>query len=182
MFGIFSDRFGRKWPLVVNLLFVTILELGTSFVKSYTQFLAVRSLFGIGMGGIWGLAASTALENLPVEARGLASGFLQEGYALGCILAALVNLTLVSEKEADLGDDAWRTLFWVASGLSFFTAVFTSLIPESEVFRKARRKSEGFSTKQKTRIFVQETRKMMRLHWGVFIYAFLLMTGKCGYQ
>jgi MFS transporter, SHS family, lactate transporter len=77
VFGILSDRFGRKWPLVWNLVLVAILELGAGFVQTFPQFLALRSLFGIGMGGIWGLAAATALENLPVEACGIASGFLQ---------------------------------------------------------------------------------------------------------
>ena len=77
--GIISDRFGRKWPLVYNLILVALFELGTGFVRTFPQFLAVRSLFGIGMGGVWGLAASTALESLPVEVRGLASGILQQG-------------------------------------------------------------------------------------------------------
>ncbi|KAF5370282.1 hypothetical protein D9758_006913 [Tetrapyrgos nigripes] len=177
IFGFLSDRFGRKWPLVSNLLFVTILELGTSFVQTYDQFLAVRALFGIGMGGIWGLASSTALENLPVEVRGLASGVLQEGYALGCILAGVVNLSLVPEKQEQLGVDSWRALFWVASGISFFTAVFTMVIPESRVFVRAKRETEGIGAMQRTRVFVEETRKMVQLHWKVFIYAFLLMTG-----
>lgn len=68
--------------LVINLIIVAILELGTGFVQTYSAFLAVRSLFGIGMGGIWGLAAANALENMPVEPRGLFSGLLQEGYAV----------------------------------------------------------------------------------------------------
>ena len=79
IFGIISDRFGRKWPLVYNLFLVALFELGTGFVQTFPQFLAVRSLFGIGMGGVWGLAALTALESLPVEVRGLASGILQQG-------------------------------------------------------------------------------------------------------
>jgi MFS family permease len=73
VFGIISDRYGRKWPLVYNLILIAVLQLGAGFVQTYPQFLAVRSLFGIGMGGIWGLAAATALENLPVEVRGVAS-------------------------------------------------------------------------------------------------------------
>ncbi|KAK7439773.1 hypothetical protein VKT23_017347 [Stygiomarasmius scandens] len=177
VFGFLSDRFGRKWPLVSNLLFVTILELGTSFVRTYPQFLAVRSLFGIGMGGIWGLASSTALENLPVEIRGLASGLLQEGYALGCIIAAIINLTLVPEKEPELGSDAWRSLFWVASGLSFFAAIFTMMIPESQIFDKAKRATKGMGVWQKSQVFMSETRKMMKLHWKRFIYVFFLLTG-----
>src|SRR5712675_978626 len=73
IFGILSDRFGWKWPLVIDLLICSALELGAGFVHTFSQFLALRSLFGITMGGIWGLASSTALENLPIEVRGLAS-------------------------------------------------------------------------------------------------------------
>jgi len=64
--------------MVVNLLLISALSLGSGSVQTFPQFLPVRSLFGIGMGGVWGLASATALENLPVEARGLASGFIQQ--------------------------------------------------------------------------------------------------------
>ncbi|KAF5360138.1 hypothetical protein D9758_011326 [Tetrapyrgos nigripes] len=180
IFGILSDRYGRKWPMVANLLLVTVLEISTSFVNTYSQFLAVRSLFGIGMGGIWGLAAATALENLPVETRGLASGILQQGYALGCLLASILNLTLVPAKTEALGKDTWKTMFWLAGGLSFFTAAFRAVLPESALFIRARRDSEGrgISARARTEIFVREGRKMMKLHWGRFIYAFLLMAGE----
>jgi MFS transporter, SHS family, lactate transporter len=67
------------------------------------------------MGGIWGLAAATALENLPVEVRGIASGILQEGYAIGYLLAAIINLFLVPEVST-----GWRPLFWTGSGISSF--------------------------------------------------------------
>jgi SHS family lactate transporter-like MFS transporter len=97
---------------------VAILKLGTAFVQTFKQFLALRSLFGIGIDGIWGLAASTALENLPVEVRGLASGVLQQGYAVGYLLAAVINLTLVPETAT-----SWRSLFWTASGISFFISL-----------------------------------------------------------
>jgi SHS family lactate transporter-like MFS transporter len=106
LFGVFSDRYGHKWPLVFNLVLVANLELGAGFVQTFKQFLALCSLFGIGMGGIWGLAASTALENLPFEARGLASGILQQGYAVGYLLAAVINLTLVADTST-----GWRSLF-----------------------------------------------------------------------
>jgi SHS family lactate transporter-like MFS transporter len=69
-------------------------------------------LFGFGMGGIWGLAVATAVENLPVEARGIAGGFLQQGYAVGYLIAAIINLFLVPEVLVGL-----RALFWAGSGL-----------------------------------------------------------------
>ncbi|KAJ8076437.1 hypothetical protein PM082_000860 [Marasmius tenuissimus] len=183
IFGIISDRYGRKWPLVCNLILVGVLELGAGFVQTFEQFLAVRSLFGIGMGGIWGLAASTALENLPVEARGIASGVLQQGYAVGYLFAACINLRLVPATAASLNGHGWRSLFWCASGISFFAAIVRALVPESEVFLKARaevkarEQATGVVTKNKTKIFFKETGRMLKNHWKLCIYAVLLMTG-----
>jgi len=134
IFGILSDRYGRKWPLVYNLILVAVLELGAGFVQTFPQFLALRSLFGIGMGGVWGLAAATALENLPVEVRGIASGILQEGYAIGYLFAAIINLFLVPEVSV-----GWRALFWTGSGISLFAAAVRALLPESEVFFESER-------------------------------------------
>jgi len=126
------------------------------------------------MGGIWGLAASTALENLPVEARGLASGVLQQGYAVGYLLAACINLKLVPETK-----ETWRSLFWTASGISFFAAVVRALLPESEVFLRARaaERARGSDTTKKTKIFLRETKEMLKRHWILCIYSVLLMTG-----
>ena len=168
-----SDRFGRKWPLVANLIFIGVLQLGVGFVQTFSQFLAVRSLFGIGMGGIWGLAASTALENLPVEARGIASGVLQQGYAVGYLLAACVNLKLVPVVSV-----GWRSLFWTVSGISFTTAFVRCWLPESEVFlrAKAAKRVGGLDTAAKTKIFLNETKEMIKLHWMMCIYGVLLMT------
>ncbi|TFK71108.1 MFS general substrate transporter [Pluteus cervinus] len=174
IFGVLSDRFGRKWPLVGNLVLVSILELGAGFVQTFQQFLALRSLFGIGMGGIWGLAVATAMENLPVETRGLASGFLQQGYAVGYLIAAVINLFLVPETK-----ESWRSLFWCAAGISMFAAVLRAVLPESEVFLKAKeaQRLRGESTTSKTRVFIHETGVMLKKHWLLCIYAILLMTG-----
>ena len=160
-----------------NLLLVAVLELGAGFVQTFPQFLAVRSLFGIGMGGIWGLAASTALENLPVEARGLASGVLQQGYAVGYLIAAVVNLFLVPEVSA-----SWRSLFWTAAGMSAFAAFIRVLLPDSEIFIRAKAARAGAETKSKTRIFLHETKEMLKKHWVLCIYAVLLMTGMSSFS
>ena len=179
IFGILSDRYGRKWPLVVNLVIVAGLEVGAGFCKTFPQFLALRSLFGIGMGGIWGMAASTALENLPVEFRGIASGVLQQGYAVGYLIAAVINLYLV--PNTSLG---WRSLFYTAAAISFFAAILRALLPESEVFLRARavEKANGANTKGKTKIFLRETKKMLKAHWLLCIYAVLLMTGRVSFS
>jgi MFS transporter, SHS family, lactate transporter len=77
-FGIASDRYGRKWPFIVNNVLFIVLELGTGFCNTYHQFLGVRAMFGIAMGGLYGNAAATALEDCPVYARGIISGMLQQ--------------------------------------------------------------------------------------------------------
>ncbi|TCD70876.1 hypothetical protein EIP91_001184 [Steccherinum ochraceum] len=174
IFGILGDRFGRKWPLVANLLVVAALELGSGFVQTFHQFLAVRSLFGIAMGGVWGLASSGALENLPVEVRGLASGVLQQAYAVGYLIAAVINLYLVPEVSA-----GWRSLFWTGAGISLFAAVLRALLPESDLFLRAKavQDAAGVSAKKQTSIFIKETREMLKRHWLLCIYAICLMSG-----
>ena len=159
--------------MVANLLLVSVLSLGTGFVQTFQQFLAVRSIFGIGMGGIWGLASATALENIPAEARGIASGVIQQGYAVGYLIAAVINLYLVPHTT-------WRSLFWAASGVSAFAAVLRALLPESEVFLRARREKQTGSekpSKSKTQIFFHEVGQMLKNHWLRVIYVVLLMSG-----
>ena len=167
-----SDRYGRKWPLVANLIVICVFELAVSFVETFPAFLACRALFGIGMGGIWGLAASTALESLPVEARGLASGVLQQGYAVGYLLAACINLKLVPRAKA-----GWRSLFWCAAGVSGGAAIARALLPESQVFLRARAERVDNPGVSKTRVFLRESKEMLKRHWLLCIYAVLLMTG-----
>lgn len=79
LFGIAADRYGRKWPFILNNVLFIILELATGFCDTYESFLGVRSLYGIAMGGLYGNAAATALEDCPAEARGIISGILQQG-------------------------------------------------------------------------------------------------------
>jgi SHS family lactate transporter-like MFS transporter len=96
IFGLAADRYGRKWPFVINNVLFIILELGTGFCSTYNQFLAVRALFGIAMGGLYGNAAATALEDCPEEARGILSGMLQQGYAFGYLLATVFARAFVN--------------------------------------------------------------------------------------
>jgi SHS family lactate transporter-like MFS transporter len=116
-------------------------------------------MFGIAMGGVWGLAASTALENLPVEVRGLASGVLQQGYAVGYLIASLLNLFLVPENR-----HGWRTLFWIASGITAFVATIRAAIPESEAFLRAkaqRHAQDGMATQ----VPAHQVGFMLRKNW-----------------
>jgi SHS family lactate transporter-like MFS transporter len=96
IFGLAADRYGRKWPFIINNVLFIVLELGTGFCQTYEQFLGVRALFGVAMGGLYGNAAATALEDCPEEARGIISGMLQQGYAFGYLLATVFARAFVN--------------------------------------------------------------------------------------
>jgi MFS transporter, SHS family, lactate transporter len=89
IFGLMADRYGRRLPLMIDLVFYSVVEVLTGFAHSFTTFLVLRALFGIGMGGEWGVGASLAVEKVPPRLRGFLSGLLQEGYAFGYLLAAI---------------------------------------------------------------------------------------------
>src|SRR5262249_47869474 len=89
IFGLLADRYGRRLPLMIDLVFYSFIEVLSGLAPNYTTFLILRALFGIGMGGEWGVGASLAMEKVPVRWRGAFSGLLQQGYALGFLLAAL---------------------------------------------------------------------------------------------
>src|SRR6059058_6712534 len=107
IFGILADRFGRRTPLMIDIICYSVIELLTAFSPNYATFLLLRALFGVAMGGEWGLGSSLAMETLPTESRGLFSGILQQGYACGYLLAA-VAFFLVFTFFPYFG---WRTLF-----------------------------------------------------------------------
>src|SRR5690348_1108673 len=106
LFGLLADRYGRRLPLMIDLIFYSAIEVATGFAPSFKAFLILRALFGIGMGGEWGVGASLAMEKVPAKWRGLLSGFLQQGYALGNLLAALCYLFLFERW-------GWRPLFFL---------------------------------------------------------------------
>jgi MFS transporter, SHS family, lactate transporter len=169
-FGIASDRWGRKWPFIFNNVLFIVLELGTGFCQTYEQFLAVRALFGIAMGGLYGNAAATALEDCPAEARGIISGMLQQGYAFGYLLATAFTRGLV-----DTTSHGWRPFFWFAACPPVLIIIFRFFLPETQSFRDrvAARKAQG--TVAGT--FVKEGKVALRRHWLLLIYLVLLMAG-----
>jgi SHS family lactate transporter-like MFS transporter len=129
LFGIASDRFGRKWPFIINIILYAIIEIATGFCASYTQFISIRALFGIAMGGIYGTCAATALEDAPIAARGLLSGLLQEGFAVGYLLAAGFNLAITDNQRY-----GWRALFWFGGGPPLLIALWRIFLPETQAF------------------------------------------------
>src|SRR6266487_554014 len=129
IFGLLADRYGRKLPLMIDLVFYSMIEVLTGFAPNYTTFLVLRALFGIGMGAEWGVGASLVMEKVSSRYRGVVSGLLQQGYALGFLLAALCYRSLFPH----LG---WRPLFFIG-GLPALLALFVrTRVKESEVWRE----------------------------------------------
>ncbi|KAL5356767.1 major facilitator superfamily domain-containing protein [Aspergillus floccosus] len=170
-FGIASDRWGRKWPFVVNNILFIVLELGTGFCNTYKQFLACRALFGVAMGGLYGNAAATALEDCPMEARGIVSGLLQQGYAFGYLLATAFARGLVNTTS-----HGWRPLYWFAACPPVLIILFRLCLPETQAFR------ERQATREEVRggvtgTFLTEGKVALKRHWVLLIYLVLLMAG-----
>ena len=160
IFGLLGDRFGRRIPLMTDIIFYSLMELLTAFAPNFTVFLILRALFGIGMGGEWGLGASLAMESLPTQARGLFSGILQQGYAFGYLLAALVYWIIFPFF-------GWRGLF-VAGALPAILVIYIRAhVPESPVWER------HHSEKQGTPFSVT---RFIKQHGKLFVYAVLLMT------
>ncbi|HEY2711343.1 MAG TPA: MFS transporter [Chthoniobacterales bacterium] len=159
IFGLLGDRFGRRGPLMIDIIFYSLMELLTAFAPSYTVFLIFRALYGIGMGGEWGLGASLAMESLPARARGLASGILQQGYAFGFLLAALVYWLVFPHF-------GWRPLFVVGALPALLVIYIRMHVPESPVWREQQREA-----RQSLGV-----RKLVREHWRLILYSILLMT------
>jgi len=160
IFGLLGDKFGRRIPLMIDIIFYSMMELATASAPDFTVFLIFRALFGIGMGGEWGLGASLAMESLPTQARGLFSGILQQGYACGFLLAALVYWIIFPIF-------GWRGLFIVGALPALLVIYVRARVPESPVWERHRseRKEIPFSLWK----FVQK-------HVVLFVYAVLLMT------
>ena len=160
IFGLLGDRFGRRIPLMIDIIFYSLMELLTAFSPNYTWLLIFRALYGIGMGGEWGLGASLAMETLPTAARGLFSGILQQGYAFGYLLAAIVYWIVFPFF-------GWRGLF-VAGALPAFLVLYIRVrVPESPVWVQRQRETTHFWT---------DLLVVLKRHWVLFVYVILLMT------
>lgn len=170
LFGIAADRYGRKWPFIVNNILFIILELGTGFCQTYKQFLAVRALFGVAMGGLYGNAAATALEDCPPAARGIISGMLQQGYAFGYLLATAFARGLVNTTS-----HGWRPLFWFAACPPVLIILFRLCLPETQAFRDREKVREA--GQDITHTFLAEGKVALKRHWLLLTYMVLLMAG-----
>lgn len=159
IFGLLGDRFGRRIPLMIDIIFYSLMELLTAFSPTYTWLLVFRALYGIGMGGEWGLGASLAMETLPTAARGLFSGILQQGYMFGYLFAALVYGIVFPIF-------GWRALFVVGALPALLVIYIRAHVPESPVWLR-----------QKSPLnFWGSLGDILKRYWLLFIYVILLMT------
>jgi len=161
---------GNRRPFVVNNILFIVLELGTGFVSDFNSFLGIRAIYGIAMGGLYGNAAATALEDCPAEARGIISGMLQQGYAFGYLLATAFARGLVNTTP-----HGWRPLMWFGACPPILIIAFRLCLPETKAFRerKALREQEGSLAGS----FFTEGKVAMKKHWMLLIYMVLLMAG-----
>ncbi|MDQ1451551.1 MAG: transporter, family, lactate transporter [Acidobacteriaceae bacterium] len=141
LFGALADRFGRRKPLMACVLYFSAITILSGFAPNFVFFALMRALYGIGMGGYWGIGASFAMENAPRKRRGFLSGMMQGGYPFGYLLAAVAMQSI----RPWLG---WHALFVVGSLLAVVIVVLTALSPESEAWKLHRIGSVGsiFST------------------------------------
>jgi SHS family lactate transporter-like MFS transporter len=131
LFGIMADRYGRRLPLMLDLVFYSIVEVLSGLAPSYRTFLILRLLFGIGMGGEWGVGASLAMEAVPPKWRGVLSGLLQEGYALGYLLAAVAYFFVFPRF-------GWRAMFFIGGLPALLSLFVRARVKESDAWHEHR--------------------------------------------
>jgi MFS transporter, SHS family, lactate transporter len=157
LFGLLADRYGRRLPLMIDLVFFSIVEVLSGLAPDFTTFLVLRALFGIGMGAEWGVGASLAMEKVPPRWRGVLSGLLQEGYAVGYLLAAVCSFAVFPRW-------GWRPMFFIG-GLPALLALFVRVkVKESAVWEKTRHSTWG------------ALGRGIASQWRLFLYLVLLMT------
>jgi SHS family lactate transporter-like MFS transporter len=157
VFGLLADRYGRRRPLMANVIFFSVVELLCGFAPNYTVFLFLRTIYGIGMGGEWGVGASLAMEAAPGKWRGILSGILQSGYSIGYLLAALAARFI----EPAWG---WRAMFWAGGAPALLALYVRWKVPESEAWKQHRAATTAAIV------------SVVRQHWKAAIYLVLMMT------
>ncbi len=162
VFGMMADRLGRRLPLMLNVIFYAIISVLSGLAPTYQVFLILRMLFGVGMGGEWGVGASLALESASPRLRGLLSGLLQEGYAMGNLLAALAFRVVYVPVHAAHPEYAWRVMFFIGGLPALLSLFIRAKVKESEAWKEHRTDWTTY-------------RRSILQHWPRFLYLVLLM-------
>ncbi len=164
IFGLWADKIGRRKPLIVDVLFYSTVGFLCAFAPNFTVLIVLRLLYGIGMGGEWGLGAALAMEKIPKERRGFFSGVLQQGYSMGYLLAAVAFLII-----SDGLGLSWRWLFGLSILPALISLIIRTKVQESEAWEATQEKLAVTKTSVKDVIF---TGAVLRR----FLYLVLLMT------
>src|SRR5271156_653231 len=157
LFGRAADRWGRRPTLMVDVLIYSALEFATGFSPDLTTLLVLRALFGIAMGGEWGVGASLTMETIPPHARGFVSGLLQSGYPTGYFMASIVYALLFPYI-------GWRGMFMVGVIPALLVLYIRRNVPESPSWSREAALERG------------STLAVLKSHWRLGIYAVVLMT------
>ncbi len=163
IFGRIGDKWGRKPALMLDIVCYSVIGAAAAFSPNLTIFLILRALFGIAMGGEWGLGSSLAMESIPPQARGLVSGILQCGYPSGFLLASIAYGLLYGRTFGDF-TFGWRGLFLLSVLPAFVTLYIRAAVPESPAFEAAQ--------KVEQRAGLWET---IQANWGLVIYSVVMM-------
>jgi len=131
VFGLMAERFGRRPTLMLDIVAFSVFELASALAPSLKIFLVMRACFGVAMGGEWGVGAALVFETLPAKGRGFFSGFLQEGYVVGYLLAALAYGAVFPI----LG---WRGMFVIGALPAFLIIYIRSKVAESPAWLSGR--------------------------------------------
>ncbi|HEY4379501.1 MAG TPA: MFS transporter [Acidobacteriaceae bacterium] len=157
LFGSLADRFGRKGPLIACILYFSLCTVLSGLAPTFAVFVACRALYGIGMGGYWGIGASYAMESSPRRFRGVLSGMMQAGYPFGYLLASVAMQTLAPTF-------GWRVVFFVGAPVAALIVALTLFAPESEAWKQHRPAS------------MRKVFGTMLQHGAMFLYLLLMMS------
>ena len=157
IFGLLADRYGRKRPLIFNIIFYSVIEILSGLAPNYKMFLLLRLLYGIGMGGEWGVGASLVMESVSAKRRGFLSGILQEGYAFGFLLAAAAYYLVFPGH-------GWRVMFFVGGLPALLTLFIRARVKETTAWKASRIRNW------------KEYGRAVTRHWRLFLYLVLLMS------
>jgi SHS family lactate transporter-like MFS transporter len=155
LFGMMADRYGRRLPLMLDIVFYSVIEVLSGLAPNYATFFVLRLLYGIGMGGEWGVGASLTMESVSRRWRGILSGLLQEGYALGYLLAAAVAYAVFPHW-------GWRPMFFIGGLPALLSLFIRARVKESPAWESSRTDWATYG-------------REIRRNWKLFLYLVLLM-------